>query len=101
AFVAATAAHGFLTIGIAQRRGLSAIAFDLNARPGTEEGIDDFIAKFGLRIGLTLLLGLLIGWIVGRRVWRRQGFYATIAAALYVAYSLVSYEHSTSGEAYI
>jgi hypothetical protein len=94
AFVVAEATHAFLTAWLNGRAALHAVAFELNARPGAEEGVDDFIAKFGLRIGLTVLIAFLVGSIVGLRVWRRQAFYAGVAAAVYVAHTLIAWEQS-------
>lgn len=99
AFILATAGHIGLTFWLNDRRALGGTsAFDLNARAGTEDGVDDIIAKFGLRLGLTILVALLIGWIIGRRAWRRQVPLAALAALGYVLYVTISLEYSSSAE---
>lgn len=97
AFLVATGAHLGITIWVQSRMVFTSEAFNLNARAGAEDGIDDLLAKFGLRIGLTIALAALIGGVVGRRVWRRQPVYAALGAAGYVLYTLVWVEHSVSG----
>lgn len=101
AFVLAAGGHIALTIWLTSRKALSFTeAFDLNARAGAEDGVDDIIAKFGLRIGLTLLIALVIGWIVGRKAWRHQVPLAALAALGYVLYVTIGLEYSAGAEIY-
>ena len=97
-FLAASAQLG-LTVWLQSRSSIGhSAAFNLNQRPGGEEGVDDLIAKFGLRIGFTIMVALGIGWLIGRRVWRRQSLYAAIAGAAYAVYVILSLEFGAAGE---